>query len=613
MHKKVWFLAVAAFALIAVVGSASAMAGSAGGRAAARVPALPSMFASYPKTPAARAHASVLNIAQEQDLPTKCTWNFLKASCNKSWSIWVGVNPILRGPYVIYLSNGHYKYKYDLASKVVANSKFIRYTIRKNAKWNYGGVTSPVTWQDFAYSVEMLNAPGAKIAGNSGVNQISSFSHSGNTVTFFWKKDGEKALGGDSSTANCDPAQGNACGPFADYKDTIGAVMPFDATHTLDFNTQLFHDCICGANGKYITDGPYYMSKYVRGQGTTLKANPRGWYGPAAKTKTLNFTVIGDSNSEVQAVKGGEVDIADPQPNALVAQLRHLGAVKYSITAGNYLEHIDISQGASDSGVSNNPLLKQAWFRQAIMMGINRQGIINAALPGVGPASILNPLNSVLVFQNDSRYKAPFKKWDFAKTGNGKGTIKAMKAHGCTGGPSVPSKSNTKFWTCNGHSTAFHFLYANDNFRRVQSAFVLQANLKAVGIDVTLDGENSATGNFFTDAFNPASGYDTTEFAWGGSVDPSGFSQIWGCGGPNNNGDSCNHAADNAMNASLSELNVSKRNADIIKADKLWASSVPAIPLYALPDTFVWKKATTGEIPNPATGFTWNAEAWHWK
>jgi hypothetical protein len=40
---------------------------------------------------------------------------------------------------------------------------------------------------------------------------------------------------------------------------------------------------------------------------------------------------------------------------------------------------------------------------------------------------------------------------------------------------------------------------------------------------------------------------------------------------------------------------------------------VPAIPLYALPDTFVWKKATTGEIPNPATGFTWNAEAWHWR
>jgi ABC-type transport system substrate-binding protein len=611
MHRKVWFLAAAALAVIAVVGSASAMAGGAT-RAASRMPALPAMFASYPKTPAARAHASVLNIAQEQDLPTGCTWNFLAQGCNKAWSIWVGVNPILRGPYVISLGkSGKYVYKYDLASKVVANSQYIRYTIRKGAKWNWGGQTSPVTWQDFVYSVEMLNAPGNTVAGNTGVNQIGSFTHSGNTVTFYWKKNGQKALGGNASTDNCNPADGNACGPFADYKDTIGVVMPYAATHTLDFNTQLFKNCICGSDGKYITDGPYYMSKYVHGQGTTLKANPKGWYGKAALTKTLNFTDVSDTQSEVNEIKGGEVDIADPQPAPALAQLRSDGAIYYKVTAGNYLEHVDISEG---NGYSDNPLLKQAWFRQAIMMGINRQGLINAALPGVFPHGSVTPLNSILVFQNDSRYKAPFKKWDWASTGKGKGTIKMMKAHGCTGGPSAPVNSgNTHYWTCGGHQAAFEFLYANDNQRRVNSALVIASNLQQVGIKVNLVGKDgNTTGEFWNEALDPSQ-YDLTEFAWGGSVDPSGFISIWGCGATDNTGDSCNHAADTAFNASLSQLNIAARSKDIEKADKLYASSVPAIPLYALPDVLTYKKTTTGEVSNPAAGFTWNAEDWKWK
>lgn len=457
MHKKVWFLAAAALALIALAGSASAMtAGGAGGRAAARVPALPSMFASYPKTPAARQHASVINVAQEQDLPSGCTWNVNLYPCNKSWSIWVGYNPILRGPYLVAYKNKHYVYQPDLITKAQLTKTYIKYWIRSSAKWNYGGKLSPVTWKDFAFTVEMLNNPHNTVVSNTGVNQIASVKHSGNTVTFYWKKAGQKALGGDASTIGCSGA--NACGPFADYRDLLGSIYPAAALAGTNFNTTMFKNCICGANGKYITDGPYYMAKYVHGQGTTLKRNPKGWYGKKAKTATLNFVDVASVDSEVQQIKGGEVDVASPQPTPTIAPLAHVSSIVYKVTAGNYLEHIDMNESFTKTGYTT--LLKQDWFRQAIMMGLNRQGIINAALPGVAPG--LKPLDSLLVFQSDSRYKAPFHKWNY----NQAGAIAKMKAHGCTGGPNTASNSNTHYWTCGGQPAHFEFLYASDNSRR---------------------------------------------------------------------------------------------------------------------------------------------------
>jgi glutathione transport system substrate-binding protein len=604
MHRRIWFLAAAAFALIALAGSASAMGGAGKGAATAKI-GLPSMFAAYPTTAAGRAHASVINVAQEQDVPTGCTWNVNLNPCNKAWAIWAGYNPILRGPYLVADVKGHYVYKYDLATKVVNNKHSITYTINPKAKWNWGGKVSPVTYKDFVYTVELLNRATNHVVSNTGVNQIGSYSHHGNfSVTFFWKHKGQKSLGGNNSTKSCDAP--NACGPFADYKDLLGSIYPAAALKGTNFNKTMFKNCICGSNGKYVSDGPYVMTKWVSGQGETLVANPKGWFGPAAKTKTINFTDVTSVDSEVQEIKGGEVDVASPQPTPTIAPLAHVKSIHYKVTAGNYLEHIDINQsGVTRTGDAPN-LLKQAYFRQAMMYGINRQGLINAALPGVAPG--LKPLDSLLVFQSDARYKAPFHKWNF----NGQKAIDLLNAHGCTGGPAHPNNNNNSYFTCPQGPAHFQFLYASDNSRRVNSALIVQANLRAVGIKVDLNGESSGNGPFFTDAFLPG-GYDVTEFAWGGAVDPGGFYAIWHCNGDDNNGFSCNPTADKYLDDSLTQLNVSKRNSDFIKADAALAQSVPAIPLYALPEIDTYKKNVLGIVPNPAAGFTWNIEGWHWK
>lgn len=611
MHRRIWLLAVAAIAVLAVAGSASAM--RAGGAATSAAPASESgkvvpfaqAWANTPRTPAAREAKKTITVAMEQDLGNGNTWNANQANSTLAWAVWVGWNPILRGPYLVAYVKGHYVYKYDLATKVKVTHKYIRYYIRKNAKWNWGGKLLPVTWKDFAYTVELLNNPKNLVASNIGVNQIARVKHTGNKiVTFYWKRKGQYPLGGGGKHAVKGSNKCSAtwpCGPFADYRDLLGGIYPFQATRKLHFNTMWAH-CICGSNGKWVTDGPYEMTAYTRGSGVQLKAN-KHWYGHKPSIKTVNWKIITDVNSEIQAIKDGEVDAASPQPVPAVAQLRKDKKVVYKVAPGNYLEHIDIQQGSS--GPQTTPLLKDAWFRHVLMLGINRSGIIKAALPGVAPG--LKPLNSLLVFQSDPRYKNYFNAWNY----DPKKAIAVLRAHGCTGGPTKPSNNNNSYYHCGGHPAEAQFMYASDNPRRVASEEIIQANLKAIGVKIDPNGVPTST--LFGDNGAPAGNYDLTEFAWGGSIDPGGFIAIWGCNQGENWLHYCNKKVTKLLDATTTQLNVQKRNQDFIKADKLMAADVPAIPLYALPSLVVYKKSIAGMVDNPAAGFTWNIEHWAWK
>lgn len=614
MHRRFWFLTAAALAVLAVAGSASAMtmgphaktaSASAKGFTMAKVAPFAKSWAATPRTPAAREAKSTISVAMEQDIGSGDTWNINQANSTLAWATWVGWNPILRAPYLVEYLKGHYKYKLDLATKVKVTHKNITYYIRKDANWNYGGKKLPVTWKDFAYTVEQLNNPNNLVSSNVGVNQIGKVTHKGNkVVTFWWKKKGQYPLGGAGKGA---PAGSNTCsptwpcGPFADYKDLVGSVYPSAALGNLKFNT-MWAKGIDGKNGKPVSNGPYLMTNYTRGAGVTLKANPM-WYGHKPAIKTVNFKIITQVDSEIQAVKGGEVDAAAPQPVPAIAQLRSDKKVFFKVAPGNYLEHIDIQQGST--GPQTSPaLLKSAWFRQTLMLGINRAGIIKAALPGI-PG--VKPLNSLLVFQADSRYKNYFNKWNY----NPQKAINMLKAHGCTGGPNSPTNGNTKYFKCGGHEAAMQFMYATDNPRRSASFQIIQANLGAIGIHVIPNGVPTST--LFGANGAPAGNYDLTEFAWGGAVDPGGFTAIWGCGGGENWLNYCSKPVTSDLDKALTQLNVKKRNADFENADKGMSNDVPAIPLYALPSIIVYKKAIAGLTDNPAAGFTWHIEDWHWK
>jgi peptide/nickel transport system substrate-binding protein len=580
MHRRIWLFLGAAAALLVLAGSATATSKKASQATMAVAPFAQS-WAQVPRTPAARAAKSVMVVAMEQDLPGTFNTNYQPS--NSAWTI-NAIDPVLAGVYQV---TDKLQYIPELVSSVSVNKKSITYNIKPNAVWNWGGKKVPVTYKDFVYTWQTILNKKNSVVSTAGINQLGSYTHKGlKQITFKWK------------TTNC--TADAPCGPFADYRDIFGYVYPSFALKGMNFNS-MWANCICGSNGKYISNGPYILTNYTKGQGLTLKVNPL-WWGPKPSLKEIDLKLITDTNSEVQAIRGGEVDVANPQPQTSMSSLIGVKGLVYKVEPGLYDEHIDLQEGPV--GKPRAPLLRAPWFRQAIMMGFDRQGLVNAIYAKIAPG--LKPLDNLIFFPTDTaNYKSDFTKWNYNPTK----AIALLKAHGCTGGPSTPTQGNTNYWTCAGQSANFAFTTASDNSRRVTSETIFKANMAAIGIQITDNLLPTAT--MFDDQHLTAGNYDMMEFAWGGVVDPGSGNQVWVCNGSQNYLHYCNSRVTKLLHETNSELDPAKRNAEFQAADAIMANDLPSIPIYDLPEVVTYKSNIAGVTDN-ATGFTQNTWEWRW-
>jgi ABC-type transport system substrate-binding protein len=242
MHRRLWLIAAAALTILAVATSATAttkLAGKAQGASSAAAPFAQS-WANVPRTSAARQAKDILVFGQEQDI---VGFNTNLTCCNQFWA-GVQTVPIIRGAYNI---NNKLQYVKDLISTASATKTTLSYTIRPDANWNWGGKKSPVTYKDFVYTWQQLVNPANDVVGRDGYDQITGYTHKGQKqVTFKWKK------------------------PYAAWQLLFGGVYPSAALAGQDFN-KIWTSCICGSDGKPVSDGPFMLTNYTKGQGSTLK------------------------------------------------------------------------------------------------------------------------------------------------------------------------------------------------------------------------------------------------------------------------------------------------------------------------------------------------------
>jgi peptide/nickel transport system substrate-binding protein len=573
-------LLVAGAVVLLVVATASATSRTASVPEPAAAPFAPA-WALTPRTPAGREARSFVVVALEDALPGTLNTNF--EASNTSGTVEV-VAPVLTP---IYAVDQKYEYIPDLVSKVTATKKALTFDIRPEAVWNWGGKSYPVTYRDFVYTWKAILSPKDSVVSTAGMNQLGSWTHKGlKQVTFYWK------------TRHC---TANApCGPYADYRDLFGFVYPSFALKGMNFNS-LWTKCVCGSNGKFVSDGPYYLSNYTRGEGVTLKENPL-WWGSKPHLKEIDFKVITNVDAEIQAIRGGEVDVASPSPETALSTLIGVKGLTYKIATGLYNEHIDLQEGpsAKDPRV---PLLRAPWFRQAIMLGLDRKGLVNALYGKIAPG--LPVMNNLVFFPSDANYRPDFAKWNYSP----QKAISLLKAHGCTGGPDTPSASNSKVWTCAGYPAQLAYMAMSDNPARVTAESIFQANLQAIGIKVTADLLPAAT---MFDAQHVVSGnYDVVQFSWGGVLDPGAGNQVWACNGSQNFLHYCDDKVTKLLDETNTQLDPVKRDREFQAADRLMASEVPSIPLYDEPNVVTYRSNIRG-VTNTATGITWNVQDWRW-
>src|SRR5438093_1514403 len=354
MHRrKLWLLAGVVLAALALAATGSARVNG-------------------PASASAGQAGTLVFGAEQGGGPDWCLNLILDVDCGAFWNV-VFQTPVIRGAF---LFTPKFAYKPDLITKAVLklNPQRVTYYIRKNAKWSDG---VPVTGKDFSFSFNALMSPALKDhVSQAGYDQIKSVVGKGKVVKVTFRT------------------------PFADWKDLFGGgfVLPAHALAGSNLLSVWTDNAVNPTTGKPIGTGPYPETAVDRRRGNPPTRNPAGWYGPKAKLDRIVFKFLTDTNTEIQQVRGGEVDAIYPQPQQALSELSGQAGLRIQSNLGTTWEHIDIQQGPK-----GNPLAKNLWVRQALILSLDRQSTVKALFGQLNPR--LRPLNNTIFVTNHPAHK----------------------------------------------------------------------------------------------------------------------------------------------------------------------------------------------------------------
>jgi peptide/nickel transport system substrate-binding protein len=545
MHRrKLWLLAGVVLAALALAATGSARVNG-------------------PDSASASKAGTLVFGAEQGGGPDWCLNLILDVDCNAFWNV-VFQTPVIRGAF---LFTPQFTYKPDLISKAVLKLRpqRVTYYIRPGARWSDG---TAVTGKDFRFTWQTaLNPKYKDHIDPLGWEDITSVKGNGKVVNVTFKKN------------------------FAAWKGLFGYVLPQHALQGTDMLT-VWNDCICNpkANNRPIGDGPFLLTRFDRGSGITLTKNPRKWHGKSAKLSSIVFRFITNTNSEIQAIRSGEVDAIYPQPQLALADLRGQAGLRVVSHVGLQWEHVEIQQGAK-----GNPLAKQVWLRQALITAMNRTAAAKALYGTLNPS--VGALQSLVRLKGEAGYKADFAKWNYniAKVNS------MMNAHGC-------SKGGDGIFRCSGTKVSFDFASTTGNALRALAFTILQDQASKAGIEFR-NGFVPA-GTLFGSKL-PAHDFDLAMFTYLVTVDPHYVVSIFSCGNASNYTEYCNRSVTTKLTQSDQQLNPKKRLALITAVGKTMANDVPMIPLFQRPTYLVYKTSVKGMVDNASSqGPSFNAENW---
>src|SRR2546430_242070 len=423
-----------------------------------------------------------MTLGAEQEPP--CL-NGFTSGCNNTWTSWTA-GIALASPLIV---KPDFSIKpYMGTAKLVSKKPFtVLVTLNKKAKWSDG---KQVSAEDLIFTWKTIVDPKFDISSRSGFDSIArAVKVNARAVKFIYSK------------------------PYAPYKvQWATSILPQHALEGLDFNT-VWDSNYNNKAGQTMSSGPFKLQSYTKGQSLVMVRNSTFW-GKKPTLDKITFLFRTNTDTEIQAIRGGEVDAIYPQPQLQLAQLRGQSGLRVQTHAGTTIEHIDINTGAGNS----TPLLGQAWFRQAIAYSLDRSGMIKQLFSTLNPG--LPTLNNLSYTTGQKGLYVPhFAKYQISNKAKRIAKVAAiMKAHNCT-------KGGDGIYTCGGEKASVRLGTTSGNKLRELAVEIMQAQAKDAGIEFRADSQPSRL--FFQRI--SANKYDLALFAWVGTGDPAGQVDIYGC------------------------------------------------------------------------------------
>ncbi|MFI8971329.1 ABC transporter family substrate-binding protein [Nocardia asteroides] len=350
----------------------------------------------------------------------------------------------------------------------------VTYTINPKAVWSDG---SPITWEDIAAQANALSGRDKRylIAITNGFEFVEKV---------------ERGVDDRQAVLTFHT-------PFADWRGQFAgnsSLYPKSVTSTPEaFNTSLV-DAVA------LTAGPFLVTGTDRGQGRiTLGHNPK-WWGEKPVLDTITYNVL-DQTAWVQALQNNELDLVRLTTIDDVKTVRGTEGLVVRRAPGNRWRHITFN-GAPGS------ILADPAVRVAISKAIDRQGIVTAIQNGLveNPA----PLNNHVFLQGQQGYQ------DNSLGFDPEAAARELDALGWVRTGDVRAKD--------GRELVIRDVMYNDP-TWVQIAQIVQQNLAAIGVGLTIDTKPSA--GYFTDVIQPGD-FDAAQFIFQGDPFPlSSIRQIY--------------------------------------------------------------------------------------
>ena len=440
----------------------------------------------------------------------------------------------------------------------------VTWNIREEAAWSDG---TPVTADDFQFTYDTVMNEEFDIVSREGYDRITETEVVDEKT---WQATFEE--------------------PFAPYRTLFSeiSVLPAHVLEGEDFDT-VWNDGITDpGTDEPIASGPFQFEEWERGQHITIVRNEDFWGEPALLDQ-ITFRYIEETPTLVQQLRGGEINIFDPQPQVeLIAQLEDIDGVEVQSDAGPQWEHIDFN--------FDNPALANQYVREAFIRGIDREAIVEQLVRGVNPDA--GVLQNAIFMENQEQYEPHWDMYEY----DPEAAIALLEENGCT------RDGEGDIFECDGEELSFRYVSTTGNERRELMFEIVQSYMADIGIELNADFSEPAQ-SLGTQL--PEGDFDIINFGWIGSPDPFGGDTIFMCDGALNYNGYCNEDVTELIASNVTMTDEDERWATYNEVDELIAADVPLIPLFQTPQTLAYEDTLGGVRVNATQwGPTWNASEW---
>jgi peptide/nickel transport system substrate-binding protein len=356
---------------------------------------------------------------------------------------------------------------------------------------------------------------------------------------------------------------------------------------------------------KPVGNGPFKFAEWASGDHITMVRNPLYWRPQKAYLDRIVFKVLPDRNTVIAQAKTGDIDLGIDYTEAQIPEMSKAPNVNLIITHPPIYERYHFTMVSRDDVTKPHAILGDIRVRRALVMATDRQTVINTVLFGRTKIA-KNELDNT-AYEDASIHPLPF-------------SLDQARALLDEAGWKLGSDG---IRTKDGQRLSLTFSTTAGNQTRATIEAIVQANWKAVGVEMTIHDEPAS--NFFG-SFSEGGGwlarkYDVVGFANGlSSVDPNlrpfwHSSEIPTKEKPNglNASGLADPKLDALLDAQLKEFDPAKRRQLLDQAQVLLHNDVPMIPMYDRATINSVNKRVHGVNPTDfggITGLMWNTYEW---